>query len=173
MILIAYDGSDDAKAAIEQAGKLFAGQSVTVLTVWQRFIDTMARVGGGMGMIADYDEIDGEAEKQAGQQAAEGAKLASDAGLEASSASVVVDTTVADAILNEATRRRRSRMRQPRLHRDQVADARQRLEPHPAAREHAGGRRPFTGGGRGPGEAPREPEIERSRMGSAVGQFLY
>lgn len=103
MILIAYDGSDDAKAAIEQAGKLFAGQSVTVLTVWQRFIDTMARVGGGMGMIADYDEIDGEAEKQAGQQAAEGAKLASDAGLEASSASVVVDTTVADAILNEAT----------------------------------------------------------------------
>ena len=103
MILIAYDGSDDAKTAIEQAAKLFPGQSVTVLTVWQRFIDTMARVGGGMGMLVDYNEIDGEAEKRAAEQAAEGAKLASEGGLEASSASTVVETTVADAILNEAT----------------------------------------------------------------------
>ncbi len=102
MILIAYDGSDDAKVAIEQAAKLFPGQSVTVLTVWQRFIDTMARVGGGMGMIADYEEIDGEAEKRAADQAADGAKLASEAGLEASSASAVVNTTIADAILSEA-----------------------------------------------------------------------
>jgi nucleotide-binding universal stress UspA family protein len=103
VILIAYDGSDDAKTAIEQAAQLFPGQSVTVLTVWQRFIDTMARVGGGMGMLVDYNEIDGEAEKRAAEQAAEGAKLASEAGLEASSASTVVETTVADAILNEAT----------------------------------------------------------------------
>ncbi len=103
MILIAYDGSEDAKAAIQQAAKLFDGKSVTVLTVWQRFIDTMARVGGGMGMIADYDEIDKEAEERGRERAKEGAALAADAGLEAVGATAVVDTTIPDAILNEAT----------------------------------------------------------------------
>ncbi len=102
MILIAYDGSDDAKAALLRATKLFPGQSATVLTVWQRFIDTMARVGGGMGMVADYEDIDKESENRARERADEGARLASDAGLEAVGAIAVVDTTIPDAILNEA-----------------------------------------------------------------------
>jgi hypothetical protein len=34
MILICYDASDDAKAAIDEASKLFNGQKATVLTVW-------------------------------------------------------------------------------------------------------------------------------------------
>ena len=72
MILIAYDGSDDAKAAIEHAGKLFPGEQATVLNVWHRFIDTMARAGAGMGVIVDYDEIDKDSEKAAGETAAGG-----------------------------------------------------------------------------------------------------
>jgi nucleotide-binding universal stress UspA family protein len=102
VILIAYDGSDDSKAAIEQASKLFPGESVTVLTVWQRFVDTMARVGGSMGVIVDYEEIDNDAEAGAGQRAEAGAKIANDAGLQATGRSAVVDLSVADTILTEA-----------------------------------------------------------------------
>ena len=102
MILIAYDGSDDAKAAIEHAGKLFPGEQTTVLNVWHRFIDTMARVGGGMGVIVDYDEIDKDSEKAAGEKADEGVAMAREAGLDAGARTAVVDTTVANAILGEA-----------------------------------------------------------------------
>lgn len=102
MILIAYDGSDDANAAIEQASKLFPGAQTTVLTVWQRFIDTMARVGGGLGVIVDFDEIDQDSEKAAGEKAEQGAGLAREAGLDAHARTAVVETTVADAILADA-----------------------------------------------------------------------
>jgi nucleotide-binding universal stress UspA family protein len=103
VILIAYDGSDDARAAIEQAGRLFPGEQVTVLNVWQRFIDTMARAGGGLAVIVDYDEIDADAEKAAREKAEQGAELAKQAGLEAHAATAVVESTVAEAILNQAT----------------------------------------------------------------------
>lgn len=102
MILIAFDGSDDGKAAIEQSGKLFAGETVTVLTVWEHFIDTMARIGGGYSIAFDYVEIDAEAEKDARKKAEEGAALAREAGLDASARTAVVDSTVADAILADA-----------------------------------------------------------------------
>ncbi len=102
MILLAYDGSDDAKAAIEQTARLFPGQQLTVLNVWQRFIDTMARVGGGLGVVVDYDEIDTDAEKAAREKAEEGATLAREAGLDADARTAVVESTVAEAILNEA-----------------------------------------------------------------------
>jgi len=99
VILIAYDGSDDAKAAIEQSSKLFPGEPATVLTVWQRFIDTMVRTGGGINLAIDYDEVDQETEKGAREKAEEGAALAREAGLDAAARSGVVETTAADAIL--------------------------------------------------------------------------
>ncbi len=102
MILIAYDGSQDAKAALEQAGKLFPGSQATVLTVWQRFVDTIARVGGGMGVIIDYDDIDKEAAGAAKKTAEEGAEVAKAAGFDAVARTAVVDSTVADSILCEA-----------------------------------------------------------------------
>lgn len=102
MIVIAYDGSEDAKAAIAKAGELFKGQTATVVTVWQRFVDTMARVGGGVGVIVDYEEIDNDSKQRAAQRAAEGAKLAGEAGLEATGQEAVVETTVSEAILDAA-----------------------------------------------------------------------
>jgi nucleotide-binding universal stress UspA family protein len=102
MILIAYDGSQDAKAAIEQAGRLFKGESATVVTVWQRFIDTMARLGGGIGVILDYAEIDASSEQSAAERAYEGAELAVAAGLTADAKSLVVDSTIPEAILGVA-----------------------------------------------------------------------
>jgi nucleotide-binding universal stress UspA family protein len=102
VILIAYDGSDDAKAAVEQAGKLFPGQAATILTVWQRFIDTMARAGGGFAVSVDYDDIDKAAEDDAKKRAAEGAELATAAGLNGTPDTTVVELSVADTILAEA-----------------------------------------------------------------------
>ena len=102
MILIAYDGSDDAKAAIEHASRLFPGETATVLTVWHRFIDTMALAGGRFEMIVDYDEIDADAEKSARGTAEEGTSLARESGLDATPRTAVADFTLADTILAEA-----------------------------------------------------------------------
>jgi nucleotide-binding universal stress UspA family protein len=102
MILIAYDGSEDAKAAIEQAARLFPGEPTTVLTVWQRFIDTMTRVGGGLNTAVDYGEIDDDIETGAREKAQEGVQLAKEAGLDAQGRTTVVETSVAGAILAEA-----------------------------------------------------------------------
>ena len=43
MILIAYDGSDDAKAAIEHAASLLPGQPALVVTVWEPYIHVFPR----------------------------------------------------------------------------------------------------------------------------------
>ena len=56
MILIAYDGSADAQAAIDRAGELMKGQPATVLTVWERLADVVVRTGAGMAVgDVDYD----------------------------------------------------------------------------------------------------------------------
>jgi nucleotide-binding universal stress UspA family protein len=102
MILIAYDGSEDANAAIAQAGKLFKGESATVVTVWQRFVDTMVRLGGGVGVIIDYDAIDTSSQQSAVERADAGAKLARDAGLTAVGKSLAVKSTISAAILGVA-----------------------------------------------------------------------
>ncbi len=103
MILIAYDGSDDAKAAITTAAQLFPGEPVTVVHAWQHFIDIMARSGSTAAVIVDYDAVDTASETTAGERASEGAELARQAGLgEARGATVAVTTSLAAAILAEA-----------------------------------------------------------------------
>lgn len=104
MILIAYDGSDDAKEAIATAATLFPDQPVTILTVWQRFIETMASSGAGMAMVFDYDEIDEAAAKAAESMAAEGAKVAADAGLQPTPRTAATAGSVAWTILLEAAK---------------------------------------------------------------------
>jgi len=102
LILIAYDGSDDAKAAVARASKLMPGQPTTVLTVWQRFVDSMAHSGAGVPMMVDFDAVDDGTEKLAKERAEEGAKLATEAGLQAKAETAVVRTTVAEAIIDAA-----------------------------------------------------------------------
>ena len=50
MILMSYDGSADSQAAIDRLAHVMPGATVTVLTVWEPFMQTMARTGMGMGM---------------------------------------------------------------------------------------------------------------------------
>ncbi|WP_327090141.1 universal stress protein [Nonomuraea sp. NBC_01738] len=83
-ILIAYDGSDDAKAAIGFTGSLLRGEPAVVLTVWERLAMNAARASVGMVISAEVsaaeDQAIGDAMKELAQQ---GARLARAAGLEA------------------------------------------------------------------------------------------
>jgi nucleotide-binding universal stress UspA family protein len=104
MILISYDGSADAKSAIEQAGELMSGEPATVLTAWEPFavLITHSSFGFGSGAGADAEEIDRHSRETADQLAREGAQLANDAGFKAEARTAAVGSTVADAILKEA-----------------------------------------------------------------------
>src|SRR5438270_6629971 len=105
MIMICFDGSEDARAALQAAGELFADQPVTVLTVWQPFVEVAARSSVGFGMVPqlpDSGSIDDASAKQAEQTAAEGAEVVRKLGLEARPAAIVQQTTTARAILAEA-----------------------------------------------------------------------
>lgn len=103
MILIAYDGSADAKAAIERAGELLPGKAAAVLTVWERFEEVLTRVGAGMPVgSVDYEELDRSSEEQARRRAEEGAELANAAGLKAEPRICVRFVSIADSIIAEA-----------------------------------------------------------------------
>jgi nucleotide-binding universal stress UspA family protein len=88
MILLAYDGSVDAQAAIERAAQLMPGADATVLTVWRPFMAMALTSGEGMGVglsaaYADPDKIDAISREVAVGRAAEGAGRAAAAGLNA------------------------------------------------------------------------------------------
>lgn len=103
MILICYDGSADAKAAIEHAGELLGSQAATVLTVWQPFIEVLAGSGFGPApAILNFEELDEASRTNAEQRAAEGTALARRAGFNATPRTCSQVTTAAAAILSQA-----------------------------------------------------------------------
>jgi nucleotide-binding universal stress UspA family protein len=103
MILICYDGSADARAAVEQAAKLFPAESATVLTVWEEYVELVVRSSlGFVPSIPDADEVDEASRKAAETRAAEGAALASGLGMAATSKAASHATTTALSILAEA-----------------------------------------------------------------------
>jgi nucleotide-binding universal stress UspA family protein len=103
VILIAYDGSVDADAAIERAGALLRDEEATVLTVWEPIVDILARTGGAFGAgDIDYVGIDRASEEQASERADAGAELARRAGLKAQGRARVRDSSTADTILAAA-----------------------------------------------------------------------
>lgn len=104
MILICYDGSDDAKAAIERASVLFGKERAVVLTVWESFADLFTRTPGGLGfgVPTDQEEFDRASRERAEQEAQEGATLARDHGIDATATVRARSGTVANTILTEA-----------------------------------------------------------------------
>ncbi len=106
MILVCYEGSADAQAALDRAGRLMAGAEAMVLVVWETIVETMTRHGAlGMGMIG-YSGDDGaadEAIKQAAvDTAADGVQRAVAAGLVAQPRIVNRNDDIAAVILAEA-----------------------------------------------------------------------
>jgi nucleotide-binding universal stress UspA family protein len=81
-VLLAYDGSDHAKSAIEQAAGLVGpGRRALVLTVWQP-LQTIPFFGGA-ALPTIPKEVQEAGEKEAESVAAEGVELASAAGFDA------------------------------------------------------------------------------------------
>lgn len=103
MILACYDGSADARAAIDHAARLMPAAEMTVLSVWEPFQLALSRTGGmGMGMGTSYPDngdIDAATEQAAQARATEGAERATAAGLVAKPRIAVQDDGIADAIL--------------------------------------------------------------------------
>jgi nucleotide-binding universal stress UspA family protein len=85
-VLIAYDGSEGAKAAVEAAGRLFTEHRAVVVSVWHPAADISAAsliaIPAGVATSA-YEALDKESERQATEKAQEGADLANDVGFNA------------------------------------------------------------------------------------------
>ncbi|MFL5863768.1 MAG: universal stress protein [Solirubrobacteraceae bacterium] len=102
-ILIAYDGSADAKAAVALAGHLFDRSTAVVLTVWEGFSTVVARAQAGGASTFDFEQIDAQCEQWARERAIEGAGHARAAGLQAEARAAHRRQSIADTILAEAT----------------------------------------------------------------------
>ncbi|MCW3000637.1 MAG: universal stress protein [Solirubrobacterales bacterium] len=108
MLLLSYDGSADANAAIDDAARLMPGAETTVLTVWEPLMDALLRtgsMGAGVGMTGfagDCTSADEENGHAALARAREGAERAIALGLRAVPRCAVRDAGIADTILAEA-----------------------------------------------------------------------
>ncbi|HEV2998438.1 MAG TPA: universal stress protein [Solirubrobacteraceae bacterium] len=112
-IVIAYDGSEPARAAVREAAALFAPRRAIVLTVWEpglnEFMLAPDPTGMGTTMIP-YDpavvrEVDRASEDHALDIAHDGERLAREAGLDAEALAVRDLTDPADAIVQRAAER--------------------------------------------------------------------
>jgi nucleotide-binding universal stress UspA family protein len=110
-ILIAYDGSDAARAAVNQAAALFGSRPAIVITVWEPGLADYMLMPNTMGtgtMMMPYDPetvqaIDRAAEDHARDIAEDGAELARAGGLAAEALPVRDAADIADAILETAS----------------------------------------------------------------------
>ncbi|MEA2154302.1 MAG: hypothetical protein QOE11_442 [Solirubrobacteraceae bacterium] len=111
MILLPYDGSADAQAAIERAAQLMPGSDATVLTVWVPYASLLAgkySPAMGLGLAGSYayaetGEVDEATLQAALDSAEEGVQLATAAGLVATSLVTRLEGDVATTILEIAT----------------------------------------------------------------------
>jgi nucleotide-binding universal stress UspA family protein len=111
-VLIAYDGSDTARRAVSEAGKLFGSRQVLVVTVWEPSLAYEAEIPmAGLDMPAVPIDIEGareleeELHQRAVRTARAGAELAQSVGLEARGLAVADEVHVADAIVGLARKR--------------------------------------------------------------------
>ena len=105
-MLIAFDGSEESRRALEYAARLLTPRRVEVLTAWEPVHRTAARAVSISGLHQAEWVTDAEAEDAAYQRAhetcREGVELAADLGLEARAHLVEADTTVWSAICEAA-----------------------------------------------------------------------
>jgi nucleotide-binding universal stress UspA family protein len=83
-LLLCYDGSDDAKHAIQRAAELFHGRHALVVTVWQPIVlGGLGWAAASAGSTPSFVELDRATAELAGRVAGEGARIADETGLEA------------------------------------------------------------------------------------------
>ena len=111
-LVIAYDGSGVAKAAVRHAAELFPGRRTVVVTVWEPGL-ALVPLGpadgiGSVPLQADPETVGAVDEAQhehATHVAGEGAELARSLGLEAEAHAVADDLDVADTVIDLARER--------------------------------------------------------------------
>jgi nucleotide-binding universal stress UspA family protein len=102
-LLICYDGSDGAKAALAAAAQAFAGHHAVVACYWQPLATSSKRFGLDLReLVQESDDINRREAELARTLADEGAALARDAGLEAEARAVEIDGPIDEAILSHA-----------------------------------------------------------------------
>jgi nucleotide-binding universal stress UspA family protein len=104
-LLLCYDGSADARNAIERAGALFPRRGAVVVTVWQPAAElgNFAWAGEAAGSV-DYFELDRAAAEDCTRVAEEGAHVAQEAGLRAEPVAVPAAGAVWATIVEIADR---------------------------------------------------------------------
>jgi nucleotide-binding universal stress UspA family protein len=105
MIVLCYDGSAGARAAVDLAAKAMPGAEATVVTVWETFADVMMRTAEmAAGLLVapsgeDYEQLDRVAEQAARATSAEGVQRARDAGMRAEARIVIRQGEIGESIL--------------------------------------------------------------------------
>ena len=102
-VLICYDGSDRSRHAIAVTATLFPGAHAHMLHVWEpleRIVARYAAIGPYLG--EGIGEADAGIESDSAALAAAGAKLAEDAGMQATAHTASLRTTVWEAVIDLA-----------------------------------------------------------------------
>jgi nucleotide-binding universal stress UspA family protein len=103
-ILVAYDGSPPAQAALAKVAELFPGRPVVIASVWEPGLATVLPDPAGIGSPATpvdltaVQEVDDIMSKRAAGIAAEGVERAKAAGLQATPVSSEDEGNVAETI---------------------------------------------------------------------------
>jgi nucleotide-binding universal stress UspA family protein len=107
--MVAYDGSDAARRAIEAAARLFPSRRALVVTVWEPGLAyALADLGPGGELSPPVMDVEGaqemadSLEAQARRTAAEGAELGASAGLDCEPLAVADERHVAGALVRVA-----------------------------------------------------------------------
>jgi nucleotide-binding universal stress UspA family protein len=99
-ILLCYDGSDDAREAIDTAGSLFEGRDAVVISFWQPLAHIANRFAVNLlALVQDPASVNEREAMLAQQLADEGAQLASQGGLHAEGRAVEVSLPIDEAII--------------------------------------------------------------------------
>lgn len=105
-MLIAYDGSDNSKRAVEHAGRFLASNRAVVVTAWEPMVRQAARMSGLSGVMqpewAPEDEGEDVAFTDAKITNREGLELAHTAGIDADGRCAECTTTIWTAIVETA-----------------------------------------------------------------------
>lgn len=104
-LILCYDGSRDARNAIQRAGGLFAGRRALVVTVWHPpAVPSSLGFAGETAAMLDLVELDRAAAADGGRLADEGARIARQAGLIAEPIAVEAAGSVWKTIVDIADR---------------------------------------------------------------------
>ena len=148
LMLIAYDGSDNAKRAVDYAGRFLSANRAVLVTAWEPMVRQAARMSGLSGVMQPEwvpdDDVEDIAYTDAKVTLAEGVALAEAAGLTVEGRSAECRSAIWSAIVRNRRRigRRHHRDRHPWHHGFAVATAEQRRGSCSASQSSAGVDRP-------------------------------